>query len=329
MVRDKLVLPGKLSPTEVFTTTTPSLVIKAAADAEYRSLYSWVPGGAPKIIVRGRDLDVTRLSNDVFAAWFSENNQESIVILNAQGLISAPLMLPPGGPTGWQGCEGDLRNIVCIGNRPEMKVDDKEYDEMGFSAVLVVDLEKHRTSWFPVEHQTYFHFNSTRKLIYLGDLDTPSMSSPVKAFDLTGNEHWRAQVWDMTLSPSGRFADSLQEDGSESWKVYDVASKQVLLAFNCDKPGCKVGDRDEGHYWNPVFDGQVVALRTGGAYGAGGTCDVYQVAAAHLVKRISCGGLPVYDWSRDGREIITIKYEGGEYQRDAINESTRNLPPTQ
>ena len=211
-----------------------------------------------------------------------------------------------------------------------MRADDKDYDEMGFSAVLVIDLEQKKTSWFPVKHQTYFHFDPARRQIYVsGDQTNLNLSSRVESFDLAGSGRREAHVLDMTLSPSGHFADSLQEDGAESWEVYDAASKRALLAFGCDKPGCKLGDRQEGHYWNPVFDGQFVALREGGAYGKGGMCDVYQAAQSRLVKSVPCDGLPVFDWSRDGCELITIKYEGGEYRRELVNESTQSRPPTQ
>jgi hypothetical protein len=93
----------------------------------------------------------------------------------------------------------------------------------------------------------------------------------------------------------------------------------VLLAFHCDKPECKLGDQIENHYWNPVFDGQVVALNSGGAYGKGGTCDVYQTSPPRLVKRVTCDGLPAYDWSRDGRELITISYVGSKFHREPVN----------
>jgi hypothetical protein len=322
------------SPTELFTTSMRSVFVKTGditpTDRFQRSLYLWEPGKQPKLIVSGHFLDVIRLSNNEFAAaWYSKNSENSpveFVTLNAQGNISQPLLLPPSGPTGWGGCGGNTRYVACVGNLPEMKADDKDYDEMGFSAVLVIDLEKQKTSWFPVKHQTLFHFDAALKRIYVSeDQDHLNLSSSVESFDLGGNALGEAHVLDMTLSPSGHFADSLQEDGADSWEVYDVASKRVLLSFGCDKPGCKRGDRQEGHYWNPVLDGQFVALRMGG--GTSGMCDVYQAATARLVKSVSCGGLAVFDWSRDGRELITIKYEGGEYRRELINEATQNRSP--
>jgi hypothetical protein len=328
--------PKGASPTEVFTTKTPSLLVKTgditSTDQFQRSLYLWEPGKVPKLIVSGHFLDVIRLSDDDFAAtWYSKNSEDSpveFVALNARGHISQPLTLPPSGPTGWGGCEGNTRYVVCIGNLPKMKADDKDYDEMGFSAVLVIDVEQQKTSWFPVKHQTYFHFDPARKQIYVsGGQPNMNLSSPVKSFDLAGKEHGVARVLDMTLSPSGHFAGSLQEDGADSWEVYDAASKRVLLTFGCDKPGCKPGDREEDHYWNPVFDGQFVAIRFSTV--KDGVCDVYQAALSRLVKSVPCGGLAVFDWSRDGRELVTIKYEGGGYRRDLISEPTQNRPPTQ
>jgi hypothetical protein len=322
------------SPTEVFTTSTLSLLVKTGditpTDRFQRSIYLWEPGKEPKLIVSGHFLDVVRLSDDDFAAsWYSRNSEDSpvaFITLNVNGHISQRLMLPPSGPTGWGGCEGDTRYVVCIGNLPKMKADDKNYDEMGFSAVLVIDLKQQKTSWFPVKHETYFHFDPARERIYVSD-DQPNLSSRVQSFDLAGNAREEAHVLDMTRSPSGHFADSLQEDGADSWEVYDTASKRALLTFGCDKPGCKVGDHQDGHLWNPVFDGQFVALETGGAYGRGGTCDVYQASRSLLVKSVPCDGLPVIDWSRDGRELITIKYEGGEYRRELINQSMQNRSP--
>jgi hypothetical protein len=329
-----LSLPKGSSPTEVFTTTTPFIVVKTGditpTDRFQRSLYLWEPGKEPKLIVSGHFLDATRLSDDDFAAtWYSKNTENSPVAfatLNARGDISSPLMLPPSGPTGWGGCEGDKRYVVCIGNPPEMKADDKDYDEMGFSAVLVIDLEQQKTSWFLVKHQTYFHFDPARRRIYVSD-DQPNLnlSSRVESFDLASNKSGEAHVLDMTLSPSGHFADNIQEDGADSWEVYDAASKRVLLTFGCDKPGCQSGDREEDHYWNPVFDGQFVAIRS--SAGKDGVCDVYQASLSRLVKSVACGGLAVFDWSRDGRELITIEYEGGEYRRELINEPTQNRPP--
>jgi hypothetical protein len=326
------------SPTEVFTTKTLSLVVKTGdttpSDRFQRSLYLWEPGKEPKLLVSGHFLEVIRLSDDDFAAtWYltnSENSPVAFVTLNANGHILQPLMLPPSGPTGWGGCEGNTRYVACIGNLPKMRADDKDYDEMGFSAVLIIDLKQQKTSWFPVKHQTYFHFDPVRKHIYVSDDQHDlNLNSRAESFDLVGNTLGEAHVLDLTLSPSGHFADSLQEDGADSWEVYDAASKRALLTFGCDKPGCKPGDRQEGHYWNPVFDGQFVALRTGGAYDYGGICDVYQAEPPRLVKSVPCAGLPVFDWSRDGRELITIKYEGGEYRRELINEPTQNRPPTQ
>jgi hypothetical protein len=91
-------LPNGMSPTGVFTTNSSSIVIKAAADRDHRSLYSWDAGKGPKLIVEGGDLDITRLSDDTFAAWYSDNNQEEIVTLDAQKLISQPTT---DSPEGW------------------------------------------------------------------------------------------------------------------------------------------------------------------------------------------------------------------------------------
>ncbi len=314
-----LSLPDGLSPTEVFTTTSAAFVIKAAADADFRSLYSWEPGNSPRLIIKGRDLDVARLSDDIFVAWYGQSNEESVVTLSTQKLISEPMPLPNGGPSGWWGCEGDTRYIACIGNRPGMSADDKDYDEMGFSAVLVVDPQLRKSSWFQVGDQNYFRFYSQLRKIYVGNLVSPSPSSPVKIFDMDGKIQGTTQFVNAALSRSGRFADSFQEDGSEFWAIYDVKYRKALLSFNCDKITCKVGDRDEGHEWNPIYEGQIVALRGGGAYGAGGTCDIYQAAPPRLIKTVPCEGLPVYDWTRDGRELVTIAYEGGKFSRQPVN----------
>lgn len=314
-----LTLPNDLSPTEVFTTNSPFLLVKAAKGADYRALYSWEPGNKPKLIIGGRDLDVARLTDDVFASWYSQDDKEYVATLNAQQLISQPLLLPAGTPTGWGGCQGDIRILVCIGNRPGMSINDKDFDGMAFSAVLVIDLEQRKPSWFPVKNQTYFYFDPVKKLIYLSALDNPSLESPIGIFDLAGKLRANAQFWNIAHSPSGRFADSIQVDGSEFWAIYDAKSKAVLLTFNCSKPGCKTGDREEDHFRNPAFENEIIALQTGGAYGKGGTCDIYQVSPTKLMKRLPCSGLPVYDWSRDGREIITIEYEGGKFRRQLVN----------
>jgi hypothetical protein len=316
----KVSLPRGLSPTRIFTTTSTLIVIKAAADADHRSLYSWQPGNEPKLIVEGRDLDVTRLSGDTFAAWYSENSKQELVTLNAQQITSQPLMLPQGGPTGWQGCEGDTARIVCMGNRPGMSIEDKDYDEMGFSAVLVIDLLQQKSSWFPVKDRTRFRFDRARK-IYVSDFISPSSPSSVEAFDLAGKTRGAAKLSDMAPSPSGHFAESLQEDGSVYWDIHEASSNKVLLAFNCGRPECKIGDRSEDmKHWNPVFDDQVIVLRDNGkAYGVGAVCDVYQISPPRLVKSIPCDGLPEYDWSRDGWELITLTYTGGEFRREPVN----------
>jgi hypothetical protein len=312
-------LPSGMSPTRVFTTKSLSLVIKGAAGSAHRSLYSWEPDKAPKLIVEGRDLDVSRLSDDLFAAWYFDDTQEVIVTLNAQQLISQPLALPKGGPTGWGGCEGDTHYLVCIGDRPGMTVEDNDYDEMGFTAILVIDLARRKITWFPVGHRTHLRFDLGRKMIYVIDWTAPSIHGSAVAFDLVGEERGAAQSWDiMPLSPSGRFAESLQADGSESWEVYDASNKRVLLAFNCERPECKVGDRDDQH-WNPIFTDQLIAFHSEMAYGKDGACDLYQVSPPRLVKTISCSGLPVYDWSRDGRELVSLQDEGGELRREPLN----------
>jgi hypothetical protein len=314
----RISLPKDYSPTKIFTTTAPSLLVKAAKGADFRSIYSWVPDKEPRLIVEGRDLDMTRLSDDIFAAWYTEPSQEVIVTLNAQQLISPPLTLPNGGLTGWVACEGDVQHVVCLGNRPGMGIEDNDYDEMGFSAVLVIDLLKRTTSWFPLKDKTYFRFDPKRQMIYFGN-----SQHSVVAFDLAGKEHGSVYLSALRRpSPSEHFAESLQEDGEE-WEVYDAASNKVVFAFNCSTPECKNGDLDlesDGRNWNPKIDGQFVALWSSGrAYGAGDTCDIYQSASASLVKRFPCGGLPVFDWSRDGRELVTLSYIGGTLHREVVN----------
>jgi hypothetical protein len=181
-------LPKGLSPTGLFTTNSPLLVIKAAGDAYHRSLYSWESGKTPALIVEGQALDVTRLSDDTFAAWYSDKSQEEIVTLNGQKLISPPMTLPNGGPTGWGACEGDLQYVVCVGDRPGMSVEDKDYDEMGFSAILVVSLTQRKTNWFPVKHGTRIRFDPQRKMIYAVDWADESAHAPVAVYDLAGKE---------------------------------------------------------------------------------------------------------------------------------------------
>ena len=98
------------------------------------------------------------------------------------------------------GCEGEMVRIVCIGNRPGMSIEDKDYDEMGFSAVLIIDLMRQKTSWFPVKGRTRFRFDPTRKIIYVSDFISPSSPSSVEAFDLAGKTLGPAKMSDMTAN---------------------------------------------------------------------------------------------------------------------------------
>lgn len=315
-----LSLPSGMNPTRLFTTTTTSLLVKAAKDAKNRYLFSWQVGQAPKLITVGRDLDVTRLANNTFAAWYFDGGQEKLVTLDGQKLLSKPLFLPNGGPTGWQSCTGNIVRVVCIGNLPTTRADD--YDEMGFTAVLVVNLETRKMNWFPVDDRTYFRFDPTREMIYVADDIYASRKIRVRQFDLAGDDKGSAHLSDVMMpSPSGQFLETLQEDGSEFWAVYEASTMKPLLSFNCDRPGCREGDRDEDNqHWNPKFSHQIVVIRDGGAYGIGGACDVYQLLdRPHLLKTVPCEGLPVYDWSRDGKALLTIQYEGGRFSSQPIN----------
>jgi hypothetical protein len=121
------------------------------------------------------------------------------------------------------------------------------------------------------------------------------------------------------MSPSGRFIESLHEDGDEAWQIYELATRQQLFAFNCGEPGCKTGDHGIS-YWNPVIDGQFAVVRDSGKpHGMGSSCDVYQASPPRLVKSFPCTSLIEYDWSRDGKELITVEYDGGTYHRETVN----------
>jgi len=266
-------------------------------------------------------LDVTRLSDDTFAAWYSESGHEVLVTFDGQQHVSKPTVLPDGGPVGWGGCEGSSRYVACIG---QPGVDEKNLDEMAFTGVLVIDLESGQTFSFPVGHQTHFHFNPAQAIVYVTDhTTTGSERKGVVGFDINGNSVGPAQPSDMAPSPSGRFAETLPEDGAESWAIYDVKTQKTIFDFNCDKPAvCRLGDRSVTgeHDWNPMIPDQIVVLGDAGkAYGAGSTCDVYDVSKARLVKSVSCGGLPVYDWSRDGKELVTLAYMDGVFHRERVN----------
>jgi hypothetical protein len=312
-------LPAGTDPTGIFTTDSPFLVIKAANDAYHRSVYSWQAGKPPILIVEGRDLDITRLSNNTFAAWFSDDHQEQIVTLNEKKIVSEPLVLPNGGPRGWSDCEGDSHQVVCIGDRPGMTEQDKDYDETGFTAVLIIDRATRQTKWFSVGDRTNFRFDQKRQMVYVVNWDSPSSHVPVEAFDLGGKDRGRAQLRDvMPSSPTGQYVESLAEDGSESWDVYEAATMKILIKFNCEEARCKEGDNDYTP-WNPKFADQIVANRSGGAYGKGGACDIYQLSPPHLLKTVPCEGLPVYDWTRDGREVVTLQEEGNIFRREPVN----------
>lgn len=312
----------EMSPTAVFTTTSSSLIVKAA-EKYLRAVYSWEPGKQPSLVTQGNMLDITRLSDDNFAAWYSDNdNQQFVVTFNPQHLTSQPLALPKTVP-GWGECEGNNEVFVCIGNRPGMRMADKDFDEMAFTAVLIVDLgqSQRATHWFGVKHQTDYRFDLAHKLIYVSEWVAPPSSRVVNIFNFKGKKLGASDESNLQArSPSGRFMESLHEDGAEEWRIYEVASKQELFAFNCDKPGCKSGEHGD-YYWNPVIDGQFAVIRDlGQAYGKDSTCDVYQALPQRLLKSIPCDGMPVYDWSRDGKELVTIQYLHGVYRRENVNQ---------
>jgi hypothetical protein len=309
----KFVVPGK-GVTAVFTTKSRSLIIKAA-DADLRAAYAWEPGQEPKLLVQGKIWGITRLSDDSFAAWYSDKHDQTYVVtFNAQQLTSQPLALPKF--SGWGVCEGNYEMFVCLGNRPGMNPDD--VDERGFTAVLVVDLEARKTSWFDVGHRTDYRLDTSRKLIYVSDQFAPGRV--VEIFNLKGESVGPSDESHLqATSPSGRFIESIHEDGGEAWQIYELATKQELFAFNCAGPDCKKGDHNDS-YWNPVIDGQFAVVRDSGkSYGKGSSCDVYQASPPHLVKSFPCNALIVYDWSRDGKELITLEWDGGSYHRESVN----------
>jgi len=38
--------------------------------------------------------------------------------------------------------------------------------------------------------------------------------------------------------------------------------------------------------------------------------DIYQTSPPHLLNSFLCDGLVFYDWSRDGKELITVEKQG-------------------
>jgi hypothetical protein len=311
----KFVVPGK-GVTAVFTTKSRSLIIQAA-DADLRAAYAWEPGQEPKLLVQGKIFGIKRLSDDNFAAWYLDKDDQTYVItFNAHQLTSRPLGLPKF--SGWGICEGNDEVLVCLGNRPGMNPDD--VDERGFTAVLVVDLAARKTSWFDVGHRTDYRLDASRKLIYVSDQFVPVARRVVETFSLKGESlgpvdesHLQAR------SPSGRFIESLPVDGGEAWQIYEVETQQQLFTFNCAGLGCKTGDHND-YYWNPAIDGQFAVWRNSDKpYAKGSSCDIYQASPPHLLKSFPCDGLMVYDWSRDGKELITMKWDGGTYHRESVN----------
>jgi hypothetical protein len=255
----KFVLPGK-TVTAVLTTKSRSLIITAAS-ADLRAAYAWEPGQEPKLLVQGKMLGITRLSDDSFAALYSDiDGQSFVVTFNPQQLTSQPLGLPKS-PSGWGGCEGNDEVLVCQGDRPGMRPQDVL--EMDFTAILVVELAERKTSWFDAGQPriVYLHrLDVRRKLIYVtGEALNSGETFTLKGVSLGPSDDSHLQA----TSPSGRFMESLPADGKESWQIYEGATNQELFAFNCGKAACKSGDNN-GDYWNPVFDGQFVVYRHSG-----------------------------------------------------------------
>lgn len=309
----KFLLPGK-GVIAVFTTKSPSLIIHAA-DPNLRAVYAWEPGQEPKLLVQGKIYGIARLSDDSFAAWYSDkDDQVSVVTFNGHQLTSQPLGLPKF--SGWSACEGNDEMLVCQGNRPDTNAND--VDERGFTAILVVDLAARKTSWFDVGYRTDYRLDASRKLIYVSDQFARARG--VEIFNLKGESLGTSDESHLqATSPSGRFIESLPADGAESWQIYELATKQQLFAFNCGEPDCKTGDHNDS-YWNPIIDGQFAVVRNSGKpHGKDSSCDVYQASPPHLVKSFPCNALMVYDWSRDGKDLVTLEWDGGTYHRERVN----------
>src|SRR5260221_10322604 len=110
---DKFPEPEKMV-TALFTTKSHSLIVKAAERFD-RAAYAWEPGQKPKLLVQGNMLEITRLSDDNFAAlYYDSDDQTSVVTFNAQQLTLQPLSLPKT-PSGWGRCQGNDQVLVCIG----------------------------------------------------------------------------------------------------------------------------------------------------------------------------------------------------------------------
>ncbi len=90
----------------------------------------------------------------------------------------------------------------------------------------------------------------------------------------------------------------------DTWAVNRARDMKPLLKFNCNQPGCRVGD-DSENSWNPVLDGEIAVLAE--------KCEIYDVGTRTLIKSFPCEGQPAYDWSRDGKKLVTLSYEGALY----------------
>jgi len=306
-------LPPDSSPTDLLSTSTDRTVIVVYQPREDRSAYLYNPSTRTlEKLITAKMVSVFRQAGgDTFVVAWSAPDGPKYALLDAQGQMSAAKEFRIS-PESWPSCGASRRYLVCATDRPGLTEADADFNPLGYTAFLVLELATNSSRVYRVPSPTsYITFSSNDDLVYTSsELSENARANVVTAFDLNGRKRAVHKDWKGTnFSVRNRFAIPFLHEGGLDWEVYETRSWRPVLSIKSSE---FEGEINWGE-WNPVQENLLSVWRRQMSDNKFEVdfLEVYNVETGKKVYSIkidsnNADSKAVHAWSRDGHRLMVL-----------------------
>ncbi len=232
---------------------------------------------------------------------FAVSTSEGLYLIKEDGTVGAPIVINNlRGALQWT---HDGSYFVFMTDRPKVDKNASEYNEMGFTAIGILDMNSQKVRQFAVKTPAFrFYVLQSTDRIYVAD-DTVDMDKAptVNIYDVKGKHlETRFDSYGIIFSATGKYYLPYIFEAGLPFRVRIADNGKTALSF------ANEGDEeDENPVWNPQNDDLLLVEHHEKQDGKPIVrLDVLNVPRRTIVKSVPFG---VAQWTPDGKTLVVYR----------------------
>ncbi|HLW97370.1 MAG TPA: hypothetical protein VKR82_01900 [Candidatus Acidoferrales bacterium] len=235
---------------------------------------------------------------------FAVSTSEGLYLIKEDGTVGAPMVINNlRGVLQWT---HDGNYFVFMTDRPKVDKNAENYNDMGFTAIGILDLDTQKVRQFAVKTPAFrFHVlysgDRTEKIYVADDTAETDKQPTINIYDVKGKHlDTRFNMYGINFSATGEYyLPYIFEAGLPFRARYSDSGKTALSFAN------EGDEEDENPVWNPQDDNLLLVehhekqdLKSIVRF------DVLNVAQRTIVKSVPFG---IAQWTPDGKTLVVFR----------------------